>query len=43
MRSPYAFMVILAETGRIPVQTHTGTNEFGMIEEARPLLVLSAP
>ena len=30
------FMVILAETGRIPVETHTGTNEFGMIEEARP-------
>lgn len=29
------FMVILAETGRIPVETHTGTNEFGMIEEAR--------
>jgi formate hydrogenlyase subunit 4 len=31
------FMVILYETGRIPVETHTGTNEFGMIEEARPL------
>src|ERR1700683_5165368 len=30
------FMVILHETGRIPVETHTGTNEFGMIEEARP-------
>ncbi len=30
------FLVILAETGRIPVETHTGTNEFGMIEEARP-------
>ena len=30
------FMVILAETGRIQVETHTGTNEFGMIEEARP-------
>ena len=30
------FMVILYETGRIPVETHTGTNEFGMIEEARP-------
>ena len=29
-------MVILYETGRIPVETHTGTNEFGMIEEARP-------
>jgi len=30
------FMVILYETGRIPVETHNGTNEFGMIEEARP-------
>jgi formate hydrogenlyase subunit 4 len=30
------FIVILYETGRIPVETHTGTNEFGMIEEARP-------
>lgn len=30
------FMVILFETGRIPVETHTGTTEFGMIEEARP-------
>src|ERR1035437_7116702 len=29
------FMVILHETGRIPVETHTGTSEFGMIEEAR--------
>jgi formate hydrogenlyase subunit 4 len=29
------FMVILHETGRIPVETHTGTNEFGMIDEAR--------
>ena len=29
-------MVILSETGRIPVETHTGTNEFGMIDEARP-------
>jgi formate hydrogenlyase subunit 4 len=29
------FMVILYETGRIPAETHTGTNEFGMIEEAR--------
>ena len=25
------FMVILHETGRIPVETHTGTSEFGMI------------
>lgn len=30
------FLVILFETGRIPVETHTGTIEFGMIEEARP-------
>jgi formate hydrogenlyase subunit 4 len=30
------FMVILYETGRIPVETHSGTSEFGMIEEARP-------
>ncbi len=30
------FLVILYETGRIPVETHTGSNEFGMIEEARP-------
>lgn len=29
------FMVILFETGRIPVETHTGTIELGMIEEAR--------
>ncbi|MGH3272822.1 MAG: respiratory chain complex I subunit 1 family protein, partial [Streptosporangiaceae bacterium] len=31
------FMVILYETGRIPVETHAATNEFGMIEEARPV------
>jgi formate hydrogenlyase subunit 4 len=36
LASAALFMVILAETGRIPVETHTGTNEFGMIEEARP-------
>jgi len=29
-------MVILFETGRIPIETHTGTTEFGMIEEGRP-------
>jgi len=29
------FMVVLADTGRIPVETHTGTLEFGMIDEAR--------
>ena len=28
-------MVILHETGRILVETHTGTYEFGMIEHAR--------
>lgn len=31
------FLVILVETGRIPVETHSGTNEFGMIDEARAL------
>jgi formate hydrogenlyase subunit 4/hydrogenase-4 membrane subunit HyfE len=31
------FMVVLAETGRIPVESHGGTLEFGMIEEARTL------
>ena len=36
LASAALFMVILFETGRIPVETHTGTNEFGMIEEARP-------
>jgi formate hydrogenlyase subunit 4 len=35
LASAALFMVILAETGRIPVETHSGTNEFGMIEEAR--------
>jgi formate hydrogenlyase subunit 4 len=30
------FMVILYETARIPVETHTGTTEFGMIESGRP-------
>jgi len=34
LASAALFMVILHETGRIPVETHTGTNEFGMIEEA---------
>jgi formate hydrogenlyase subunit 4/hydrogenase-4 membrane subunit HyfE len=29
------FMVILAETGRIPLENHGATLEFGMIEEAR--------
>jgi formate hydrogenlyase subunit 4 len=31
------FMVVLGETGRIPVESHGGTLEFGMIEEARTL------
>ena len=36
LASAALFLVILFETGRIPVETHTGTTEFGMIEEARP-------
>ncbi|HEX5496283.1 MAG TPA: NADH-quinone oxidoreductase subunit H [Mycobacteriales bacterium] len=35
LASAALLLVILYETGRIPVETHTGTNEFGMIEEAR--------
>ncbi|MFQ5425851.1 MAG: NADH-quinone oxidoreductase subunit H, partial [Gaiellales bacterium] len=31
------FMVVLAETGRVPVESHGSTLEFGMIEEARTL------
>jgi formate hydrogenlyase subunit 4 len=31
------FMLLLTETGRIPVQSHGGTLEFGMIDEARVL------
>lgn len=31
------FLVVLADTGRIPVETHAGTLEFGMIDEARAL------
>ncbi|GAB3917937.1 formate hydrogenlyase HycD [Microlunatus endophyticus] len=31
------FLVILTETSRIPVESHSGTNEFGMIEQARSL------
>jgi formate hydrogenlyase subunit 4/hydrogenase-4 membrane subunit HyfE len=31
------FMVVLNETGRIPIQSHGGTLEFGMIEEGRVL------
>jgi len=30
------FLVVLSDTGRIPVETHTSTLEFGMIDEARP-------
>jgi formate hydrogenlyase subunit 4/hydrogenase-4 membrane subunit HyfE len=29
------FMLVLSETGRIPVENHGGTLEFGMIEEGR--------
>lgn len=36
LASAALFMVILFETGRIPVETHSGTIELGMIEEARP-------
>lgn len=35
LASAALFMVILFETGRIPVEAHTGTIELGMIEEAR--------
>ncbi|SBS78153.1 Respiratory-chain NADH dehydrogenase, subunit 1 [uncultured Mycobacterium sp.] len=35
LASAALFMVILFETGRIPVETHTGTTEFGMIESGR--------
>jgi formate hydrogenlyase subunit 4 len=31
------FLVVLVDTGRIPVETHSGTLEFGMIDEARVL------
>ncbi len=31
------FLVMLVDTGRIPVETHSGTLELGMIEEARTL------
>lgn len=36
LASAALFMVIIVETGRIPVETHSGTIELGMIEEARP-------
>jgi formate hydrogenlyase subunit 4 len=31
------FLIVLVDTGRIPVETHSGTLEFGMIDEARTL------
>ncbi|WP_334173703.1 NADH-quinone oxidoreductase subunit H, partial [Sinomonas sp.] len=31
------FLVVLNDTGRIPVETHSSTLEFGMIDEARTL------
>jgi formate hydrogenlyase subunit 4 len=31
------FLVVLSDTGRIPVETHSSTLEFGMIDEARTL------
>ncbi len=31
------FMVVLTDTGRIPVESHSGTLEFGMIDEGRTL------
>lgn len=31
------FLVVLNDTGRIPVETHTGTLELGMIDEARAI------
>jgi formate hydrogenlyase subunit 4 len=37
------FLVVLADTGRIPVETHSGTLEFGMIDEARTLEHSGAP
>jgi formate hydrogenlyase subunit 4 len=37
------FLVVLADTGRIPVETHSGTLELGMIDEARTLEHSGAP
>jgi formate hydrogenlyase subunit 4 len=37
------FLVVLVDTGRIPVETHAGTLEFGMIDEARTLEHSGAP
>lgn len=36
LASAALFMVIIVETGRIPVESHSGTIELGMIEQARP-------
>jgi formate hydrogenlyase subunit 4 len=36
-------LVVLADTGRIPVETHASTLEFGMIDEARTLEHSGAP
>lgn len=35
LASAALFLVILFETGRIPVETHSGTIELGMVEEVR--------
>jgi len=35
LASAALFMVILYETARIPIESHTGTTEFGMIETGR--------
>jgi hypothetical protein len=44
LASAALFMVILHETGRIPVEAHTGTNQFGMNEDARSFeQLLQAP
>ncbi|MHB1597442.1 MAG: respiratory chain complex I subunit 1 family protein [Acidimicrobiales bacterium] len=37
------FLVVLADTGRIPVETHSGTLELGMIDEGRVLEHSGAP
>ncbi len=37
------FMVVLTDTGRIPVESHSGTIEFGMIDEGRTLEHSGAP
>ncbi|MHB1969575.1 MAG: respiratory chain complex I subunit 1 family protein [Acidimicrobiales bacterium] len=37
------FLVVLADTGRVPVETHSGTLEFGMIDEGRLLEHSGAP